>query len=143
MAITPIGLTKDEFNTLIDELFCSKPKGCSCKKEEKPKKSCAYTKEEEKSIREVVAEIIKDTKERLLEEGEKEEINVKAIENFLDSYFYEGTDRRFMKKKEKVPFLERKNKRISAMVSQMSLEELRELEEAVEIADRIIERLKY
>lgn len=83
MAITPIGLTKDEFNTLIDELFCSKPKGCSCKKEEEPKE------------------------------------------------------------KKKDTFLERKNKRISAMVSQMSLEELRELEEAVEIADRIIERLKY
>lgn len=143
MAITPLELTKDEFNTLIDELFGSKSKGCTCKKEEKPKKSCAYTKEEEKSIREVVAEIIKDTKERLLEEGEKEEINVKAIENFLDAYFYEGTDRRFMKKEKEVPFLERKSKRISEMVMQMSLEELKELEEAVEVADRIIERLKY
>ena len=74
---------------------------------------------------------------------EFKEITKEEFKEFLDKFFGTEKKKEEKPKEEKVSFLERKNKRISAMVSQMSLEELKELEEAVEIADRIIERLKY
>lgn len=77
------------------------------------------------------------------------EMTEKELEALIKEIFWETPKTCSCKKQEepkeekKNTFLERKNKRISAMVSEMSLQELKELEEAVEIADRIIERLKY